>query len=63
MDLAELMLSPDKTPITTRVSQLILHGLNHGFEDIDFVSHKFKSVYEGQIYWLYHSQKLLIYDY
>ncbi|XP_077433478.1 nucleoside diphosphate-linked moiety X motif 6 [Vanacampus margaritifer] len=56
ISLAELALTADTTPITSRVARLLLHGLERGFERIDLAMEELPAVYSGMFYQLYHRQ-------
>ncbi|XP_060903656.1 nucleoside diphosphate-linked moiety X motif 6 [Labrus mixtus] len=54
LELAELAKTNDTTPITSRVSRLLLHGLERGFHHIDLPMEELPAVYSGMFYQLYH---------
>ncbi|KAI1888231.1 hypothetical protein AGOR_G00182900 [Albula goreensis] len=54
IDLEELARTGHTTPITSRVSRLLLHGLMHGFQHIDLGMEVLPAVYSGMFYQLYH---------
>ncbi|KAG9345556.1 hypothetical protein JZ751_008700 [Albula glossodonta] len=54
IDLEELARTGHTTPITSRVSRLLLHGLMHGFHHIDLGMEVLPAVYSGMFYQLYH---------
>lgn len=54
MNLEELHNHKDITPITKRITTLALHGLHNGFDTVDITKERFKSVYKGLEYYLYH---------
>uniref|UniRef100_A0A8C9XT78 Nucleoside diphosphate-linked moiety X motif 6 n=1 Tax=Sander lucioperca TaxID=283035 RepID=A0A8C9XT78_SANLU len=56
LDLAELARTSDTTPITSRVARVLLHGLEHGFNNIDLSMEELPAVYSGRFYQLYHRQ-------
>ncbi|XP_071124671.1 nucleoside diphosphate-linked moiety X motif 6-like [Mytilus edulis] len=44
----------DISPITHRTCQIMLHGIKHGFDNVDIRFKEMKSVYKGLKYKLYH---------
>lgn len=52
--LEELAKTSDTTPITSRVAQMLLYGLKHGFHHIDLTMEEIPAVYTGMFYQLYH---------
>lgn len=44
----------DISPITHRMCQIMLHGIKHGFDNVDIRFKEMKSVYKGLKYKLYH---------
>uniref|UniRef100_A0A673A4P8 Nucleoside diphosphate-linked moiety X motif 6 n=1 Tax=Sphaeramia orbicularis TaxID=375764 RepID=A0A673A4P8_9TELE len=56
LPLAELAQTNATTPITTRISRLLLHGLERGFDSIDLTMEELPAVYSGMFYQLYHRQ-------
>ena len=56
LQLAELAKTEHTTPITARVAQLLLHGLESGFHNIDLSMEVIPAVYSGKFYQLYHRQ-------
>ncbi|XP_054454010.1 nucleoside diphosphate-linked moiety X motif 6 [Anoplopoma fimbria] len=56
LELAELAKTDHTTPITSRVARLLLHGLEHGFGQIDLSMEELPAVYSGMFYQLYHRQ-------
>ncbi|XP_033989693.1 nucleoside diphosphate-linked moiety X motif 6 [Trematomus bernacchii] len=56
LQLAELAKTEHTTPITARVAQLLLHGLESGFHNIDLSMEVIRAVYSGKFYQLYHRQ-------
>ncbi|XP_061582474.1 LOW QUALITY PROTEIN: nucleoside diphosphate-linked moiety X motif 6 [Cololabis saira] len=56
LELRELARTSSTTPITSRIARLLLHGLEHGFGDIDLAMEELPAVYSGMFYQLYHRQ-------
>uniref|UniRef100_A0A8C6SFT9 Nucleoside diphosphate-linked moiety X motif 6 n=1 Tax=Neogobius melanostomus TaxID=47308 RepID=A0A8C6SFT9_9GOBI len=54
LQLEELAQTSATTPITSRVARLLLHGLRHGFKNIDLTMEEMPAVYSGIFYQLYH---------
>lgn len=54
LDLAELAVTSETTPITSRVAGLLLRGLERGFHEIDLPMEELPAVYSGKFYQLYH---------
>ncbi|KAJ3588251.1 hypothetical protein NHX12_011845 [Muraenolepis orangiensis] len=54
LPLADLARTAETTPITSRVAQLLLHGLEHGFHTVDLSMDSLPAVYPGLFYQLYH---------
>ncbi|XP_076005093.1 nucleoside diphosphate-linked moiety X motif 6 [Genypterus blacodes] len=56
LDLAELAKTNDTTPITSRIANLLLFGLEKGFNKIDLAMEELPAVYSGMFYQLYYRQ-------
>ncbi|RVE67632.1 hypothetical protein OJAV_G00105170 [Oryzias javanicus] len=54
--LRELATTGSTTPITSRIAQLLLYGLEQGFDKIDLTMEELPAVYSGMFYQLYHRQ-------
>ncbi|XP_053370182.1 nucleoside diphosphate-linked moiety X motif 6 [Clarias gariepinus] len=54
MDLAELAKISDATPITSRITKLLLYGLENGFHNIDLSMEELPAMYTGLVYQIYH---------
>ncbi|XP_004474717.2 nucleoside diphosphate-linked moiety X motif 6 [Dasypus novemcinctus] len=56
MDLNDLVVTENTTPITSRVARLLLYGYREGFDKIDLTMEELPAVYRGLSYKLYHRE-------
>ncbi|CAG5988808.1 unnamed protein product [Menidia menidia] len=54
LDLAELARTRETTPITSRVANLLMRGLQDGFQQVDLPMEQLPAVHPGRVYQLYH---------
>lgn len=54
MNIEDLKRISETTPITKRITNLVLLGLEKGFDQVDIVEEEMKSIYKGLKYHLYH---------
>ncbi|CAG5988815.1 unnamed protein product [Menidia menidia] len=54
LDLAELARTRETTPITSRVANLLMRGLQDGFQQVELPMEQLPAVHPGRVYQLYH---------